>query len=152
MFPGPPREVEATWLGGAAEQIRAAEPSARPIRLLRWNCLGKSEAERGPCVAAAEKLAQAIRELPRDDFYGYQPIVVKIDNDPTVRPQSGLESADLVVEELVEGVSGEACQALTERIEARLGTVCQRSSTAEAYATQALESRASLAQPLQSAG
>jgi hypothetical protein len=56
------------------------------------------------------------------------------------------------VEELVEGVSGEACQALTERIEARLGTVCQRSSTAEAYATQALESRASLAQPLQSAG
>ena len=48
--------------------------------------LGKSEAERGPCVAAAEKLAQAIRELPRDDFYGYQPIVVKIDNDTKNMP------------------------------------------------------------------
>jgi len=43
--------------------------------------LGKGEAERAPCLAAAEKLAAAIRALPRDDFYGYQPISVKIDND-----------------------------------------------------------------------
>lgn len=42
--------------------------------------LGK-DAERGPCLAAAEKLAAAIRELPRDDFFGFQPIQVKIDND-----------------------------------------------------------------------
>jgi hypothetical protein len=37
------------------------------------------------------------------------------------------------VEELVEGVSGEACQQLTERLEAALGTVERRESTAEAF-------------------
>ena len=43
--------------------------------------LGKNEAERAPCLAAAETLAAAIKAIPRDDFYGYEPISVKIDND-----------------------------------------------------------------------
>ena len=43
--------------------------------------LGKSEAERAPCLAAAETLAAELRALPRDDFFGYEPIVVKVDND-----------------------------------------------------------------------
>ncbi len=43
--------------------------------------LGKGESERAPCLAAAETLAAAIRAIPRDDFYGYQPIQVKVDND-----------------------------------------------------------------------
>ena len=45
------------------------------------------------------------------------------------------------VEETVEGLSGSACERLTERIEARLGTVQQRQPTAEAFqsATQAAE-------------
>jgi hypothetical protein len=43
------------------------------------------------------------------------------------------------VEEVVEGVQGAACEPLTERIEARLGTVQQRRSTSEAFATQPLE-------------
>jgi hypothetical protein len=37
------------------------------------------------------------------------------------------------VEEVVEGVQGMACEQLTERIEARLGTVQQRQPTADAY-------------------
>src|SRR5262245_59374485 len=41
--------------------------------------LGKNDAERGPSIAAAEKLAAELRALPRDDFYGYEPISVKID-------------------------------------------------------------------------
>ena len=41
--------------------------------------LGKSDAERGPSIAAAEKLAKELRDLPRDDFFGYEPIAVKID-------------------------------------------------------------------------
>jgi hypothetical protein len=41
------------------------------------------------------------------------------------------------VEELVEGVQGSGCEQLTERIEARLGTVQQRQSTSEAFAAQA---------------
>jgi prolyl-tRNA synthetase len=43
--------------------------------------LGRSEAERAPALAAAEKLAAELRALPRDDFFGYEPIAVKIDND-----------------------------------------------------------------------
>jgi hypothetical protein len=37
------------------------------------------------------------------------------------------------VEELVEGVRGLSCEQLTERIEARLGAVQQRQSTAAAF-------------------
>jgi hypothetical protein len=37
------------------------------------------------------------------------------------------------VEETVEGIAGAACEALTERIEARLGTVQQRRPTSEAF-------------------
>ena len=44
------------------------------------------------------------------------------------------------VEEHVEGVQGAACEALTERIEARLGSVSQRQCTADAFATNALVS------------
>ena len=40
------------------------------------------------------------------------------------------------VEELVEGVQGSGCEQLTERIEARLGTVQQRQSTSEAFVAQ----------------
>ena len=41
------------------------------------------------------------------------------------------------VEEQVEGVLGAGCAQLTERIEARLGAVQQRRSTAEAFQSQA---------------
>ncbi|MCP9916822.1 DUF2997 domain-containing protein [Cyanobium sp. ATX 6F1] len=40
------------------------------------------------------------------------------------------------VEELVQGVRGDGCEQLTERIEARLGTVQQRRSTSDAFLTQ----------------
>lgn len=40
------------------------------------------------------------------------------------------------VEELVEGLHGDGCEQLTERIEARLGTVQQRRSTSDAYLAQ----------------
>jgi prolyl-tRNA synthetase len=43
--------------------------------------LGRNEEERGPCTAAAETLAASLAALPRDDFYGYQPLRVKIDRD-----------------------------------------------------------------------
>jgi prolyl-tRNA synthetase len=41
--------------------------------------LGRNDAERGPCIAAAEKLAAELRNLPRNEFYSYEPISVKID-------------------------------------------------------------------------
>ncbi len=41
--------------------------------------LGRNDAERAPSIAAAESLAKQLRDIPRDDFYGYEPISVKID-------------------------------------------------------------------------
>src|SRR5205823_134287 len=41
--------------------------------------LGKNEAEQKASLAAAEKVAAELRALPRDDFYGYEPLAVKID-------------------------------------------------------------------------
>jgi prolyl-tRNA synthetase len=41
--------------------------------------LGKTEAERKPATEAAEKLAAELRALPRDEFFGWEPIAVKVD-------------------------------------------------------------------------
>lgn len=48
------------------------------------------------------------------------------------------------VEQLVEGVRGNACEVLTERIEARIGTVSNRVPTAEAYLPSELRHSRSL--------
>lgn len=52
------------------------------------------------------------------------------------------------VEELVEGLPGRACEDLTSRIEARLGSVQARQSTSEAY--QSLDAGLTNTQALQS--
>lgn len=54
------------------------------------------------------------------------------------------------VEEQVEGVRGVACEQLTERIEARIGTLQQRQRTAEAYQAsgQVDQALGQVAQPL----
>src|SRR4051812_27378493 len=41
--------------------------------------LGKNDAERQASLAAANKLADELRARPRDDFYGYEPLGVKVD-------------------------------------------------------------------------
>ncbi len=43
--------------------------------------IGKNEDERGAVLAAADRLATALKELPRDEFFGYQPLTVKVDRD-----------------------------------------------------------------------
>ena len=48
------------------------------------------------------------------------------------------------VQELVEGVQGQGCQQLTERIEARLGSVQQRQSTSEAFLPTAVAQNTAL--------
>lgn len=45
-----------------------------------------------------------LTQLPGPDDAASQPILaIKVENDPSVRPQYGIDAADLVVEELVEG-------------------------------------------------
>lgn len=43
--------------------------------------LGKTETERAPAIAAAQKLADELRARPRDAFFGFEPIAVKVDLD-----------------------------------------------------------------------
>ena len=52
----------------------------------------------------------------------------------TIRP-------DGRVEEQVEGIAGEACQQLTEKLEAALGTVEHRQPTAEAFVQPEVQSQ-----------
>ena len=52
----------------------------------------------------------------------------------TIRP-------DGRVEEQVEGIAGEACQQLTEKLEAALGTVERRQPTAEAFLQPEVQSQ-----------
>jgi prolyl-tRNA synthetase len=42
--------------------------------------IGKSDDERRSVLEAAEKLRKALVDLPREEFFGYEPITVKIDN------------------------------------------------------------------------
>jgi prolyl-tRNA synthetase len=55
-----------------------APPRLAPVHVVIVP-LGKNDAERQPSLAAAEKLATELRSLPRDDFYMYEPITVKVD-------------------------------------------------------------------------
>jgi prolyl-tRNA synthetase len=57
--------------------------------------LGKNDAERAPSIAAAEKLAAELRALPRDDFFAYEPLSVKIDQ--TFDKQPGFRYAEYEV-------------------------------------------------------
>ncbi len=41
--------------------------------------LGKNELERKPCIEAAEKLAAELRGMPREEFFNFEPLNVRID-------------------------------------------------------------------------
>jgi len=43
--------------------------------------IGKSEDERKAVLEVSDKLASALADLPRDPFFGYEPISVKVDRD-----------------------------------------------------------------------
>lgn len=66
----------------------------------------KSDSSADGSTGPAPKTAPvwSLTGLPGPDDAQIQPIVVvKIENDPVVRPQTGLDRADLIFEELVEG-------------------------------------------------
>jgi prolyl-tRNA synthetase len=43
--------------------------------------IGRKEEERRVVLEACDRLAAALRDLPREDFFGYEPLVVKTDRD-----------------------------------------------------------------------
>ena len=77
------------------------------LALVLSSCSGSdSEVSNLESVAPTPKVPPvwSLTGLPGPDDAQIQPIVVvKIENDPIVRPQTGLERADIVFEELVEG-------------------------------------------------
>ena len=76
------------------------------LALVLGACGGSSETTTETSVPETPKvpIVWSLTGLPGPDDAQIQPIVVvKIENDPFVRPQTGLERADMVFEELVEG-------------------------------------------------
>jgi hypothetical protein len=69
---------------------------------------GPGSASAGPAASATQTAAKAVwplrgTEAPNADAARRRPIVVRVPNDPTARPQSGLADADVVFEMLAEG-------------------------------------------------
>ncbi|MBA2227023.1 proline--tRNA ligase [Thermogemmata fonticola] len=60
------------------DQGLVVPPRLAPIHVVICP-LGRNEEERRPCREAAERLARALRDRPRDEFYGYEPLAVHID-------------------------------------------------------------------------
>lgn len=50
-------------------------------------------------------------------------LVIKVENDPGVRPQSGLDSADIIFEELVEGGITRFCTIFQSKLPAEIGPI-----------------------------
>jgi len=55
VLPGPPREISAVWEDHVAPWLHARFGSLKPIRPLKWQVLGRSEAELGEWVEEAVK-------------------------------------------------------------------------------------------------
>jgi len=53
VFPGPPHEVSSVWNQGVEMLVRDLVPTARPLHLFTWQCMGKSEAELGEITEQA---------------------------------------------------------------------------------------------------
>jgi prolyl-tRNA synthetase len=62
------------------DQGLVAPPRLAPIHVVIVP-IGKSEEDRKSVLEASDKLAAALGDLPRDPFFGYEPITVKVDRD-----------------------------------------------------------------------
>src|SRR5437762_9158434 len=62
------------------DQGLVAPPRLAPIHVVIVP-IAKSEEERKGVLEASDKLAAALADLPRDPFFGYDPISVKVDRD-----------------------------------------------------------------------
>ncbi|HLW66558.1 MAG TPA: proline--tRNA ligase [Gemmataceae bacterium] len=62
------------------DQGLVVPPRLAPIHVVICP-IGRKDEEVAATMAAAEKLAQELRDLKRDAFWGYEPLIVKIDTD-----------------------------------------------------------------------
>jgi prolyl-tRNA synthetase len=62
------------------DQGLVVPPRLAPIHVVICP-IGRKDDEKQATVQAAERLAVGIRDLPRDEFFGYEPLTVKVDRD-----------------------------------------------------------------------
>jgi prolyl-tRNA synthetase len=62
------------------DQGLIAPPRLAPIHVVIVP-IGKNESERAGVLEASDKLAHALRTMPREEFFGYEPITVCVDRD-----------------------------------------------------------------------
>jgi prolyl-tRNA synthetase len=62
------------------DQGLVVPPRLAPIHVV-FVPIGRKEEERKAVLEACDRLAAALRDLPRDEFFGYEPLVVKTDGD-----------------------------------------------------------------------
>src|SRR5262249_5378734 len=74
------RLIGALIMTHSDDQGLIVPPRLAPIHVVIVP-IGKSEAEQQAVLAAADKLTAALRELPRDEFFGYEPLTVKVDKN-----------------------------------------------------------------------
>ena len=98
------------------------------LSLLVGGCSKNSKTSANPDVSASPTPPP----LPRWPLTGVESksasktkpvLVIKVENDPSVRPQSGLDSADVVFEELVEGGITRFATVFQSKIPAEVGPV-----------------------------
>jgi prolyl-tRNA synthetase len=67
------------------DQGLVVPPRLAPIHVVIVPIFKKPE-EKQATVAAAQKLAQALRDLPADPWYGYEPLMVRVDDRDQFQP------------------------------------------------------------------
>jgi prolyl-tRNA synthetase len=72
------RLVGGLIMSHSDDQGLVVPPRLAPIHVVIVP-IGKNDAEKKGVVEAADKLAGALRDLPRGEFLGYQPLTVKVD-------------------------------------------------------------------------
>ncbi len=79
------RMIGALIMSHSDDQGLVAPPRLAPIHVVIVPIFRKPE-ERERVCAAANQLADALRGLPRDDFFGYEPLSVKVDDRDQYQP------------------------------------------------------------------
>jgi prolyl-tRNA synthetase len=74
------RLIGALIMSHSDDQGLIVPPRLAPIHVVIVP-IGRAPEERQAVVDASEHLAAACRELPRNDFFGYEPLSVKVDQD-----------------------------------------------------------------------
>ena len=74
------RLIGAIVMTHSDDQGFVAPPRLAPVHVVICP-LGKTDAERSASVVEANKLAGELRARPRDEFYGYESLAVKVDTD-----------------------------------------------------------------------